>query len=210
MIHYYQPLQNSNIEHLYELLNSVKLEKKSSAAQTGKIENTDGRCSNLGFIWNRTALKSGGSLRMTLSTFSKKHPNLMVECSKLCRSIDPSFDFTTIQINKNCVCMPHLDSSNVGESILVSFGDYTGGQLNIKDRDTITSIDTDLQPIRFNGSKYFHWNNTFEGTKYSIVFYNRSTPADGNAHHRVTNYSDILFNPDVEPIEVFYASGWNH
>ena len=210
MIHYYSQIHHSDIEHLYEQLNKVKFGKNSSAVQSGKIDNTDGRSANLGFIWNRTQLKHGGHLRMTLSSLSVKYPDLMVMCAKICRSIDADFDFTTIQINKNCVCMPHLDSSNVGESILVSFGDYTGGQLNIKDRDTITSIDTDLQPIKFNGSKYFHWNNTFEGTKYSIVFYNRSTCSHANAHYRVTNYADILFNPSIEPIEVFYGSCWNH
>lgn len=203
MIHYYNPIQSNQIEDLYDLLEKTKIKSHSSSAQSGKIENKEGQSVNLGFIWNRTQLKNGGHLRMTLSTFTKTHKSLLISCANLCRSIDADFDFTTIQINKNCVCMPHLDSANVGESILVSFGNYTGGQLNIKDRDTITCIDTNLQPIRFNGSQYFHWNNTFYGTKYSIVFYNRIEPSKGQKYHFVRNYEEVLFNPSIEPIEEF-------
>jgi hypothetical protein len=99
--------------------------------------------------------------------------------------------------------MPHVDSANVGESILVSFGNYTAGEINVKHRNNIICIDTDLQPIRFNGSTYFHWNNTLEGNKYSLVFYNRSKPNVGNSHISVVNYADILFNPTIEPQELY-------
>jgi hypothetical protein len=206
-IHYYSQVSNTDINDLYELLEHTKFPKNYTATQNNKLEFKTAS-NNLGFIWSRTQLRYGKPLKMELSEFSKKHPELMIACAKLCRTIDPNFDFSTIQVNHNCVCMPHVDSANVGESILVSFGNYSGGELNVKDGDTIHCINTHMRPIRFNGSTHWHWNNSLEGNKYSLVFYNRSKPNCGNAHIRIVNYADILFNPTIEPEEVYVDKGW--
>ena len=44
------------------------------------------------------------------------------------------FSWTQVQLNKNYKCTPHFDSSNINESILLTLGDFTGG-------DTIVEID---------------------------------------------------------------------
>lgn len=82
--------------------------------------------------------------------------------------------FTSIQVNKNVVCPRHLDKKNVGNSMLISFGDYEGGNIII---EPYGEFSAKYQPIIFNGSKLYHCNTQIlNGTKYSLVFYN-SNPA---------------------------------
>lgn len=76
--------------------------------------------------------------------------------------------WTSIQINQNCVCAKHKDKNNVGDSYLVSLGDYTGGELVVEG----TPYDTSKNGIVFNGSELEHWNNEIvSGNKWSIVFF---------------------------------------
>ncbi len=82
------------------------------------------------------------------------------------------FDYDSIQLNKNYKCPKHVDSKNVGESILISTGDYTGGETIIYYEDKEYIEDSRECPLKFNGSKYYHRVKDFEGTRYSIVFFN--------------------------------------
>ena len=88
----------------------------------------------------------------------------------------PYFVYTQIQINRSFPCPPHFDSKNQGESIIIGFGDYGGGDLVINKMIDNNSYDElyDIRdrPIRFNGSKYKHYTNEFSGERYSLVFFN--------------------------------------
>lgn len=76
--------------------------------------------------------------------------------------------WTSIQINQNCVCAKHRDKNNVGDSYLVSVGDYTGGELVVEG----VPYNTKEAGIVFNGSELEHWNNEItSGNKWSIVFF---------------------------------------
>ena len=90
------------------------------------------------------------------------------------------FDFndnTQVQMNKNFPCPPHKDSLNVGLSILVGFGDYLGGEINIVNEDEET-IKLDIRKkngVVFNGANLLHFVSPFtlENTnRYSLVFFN--------------------------------------
>lgn len=77
-------------------------------------------------------------------------------------------NYDGIQLNHNYESLKHVDKNNVGESVIVSFGDYEGGELIVEG----TTYDTRLQPVLFNGSKHYHWNNPMlRGDKYSLVFF---------------------------------------
>jgi hypothetical protein len=76
--------------------------------------------------------------------------------------------FDGIQLNNNYESTMHVDRNNVGESVIVSFGNYEGGELVIEGK----VYDTRYQPILFEGSKYRHWNQKIlSGDKYSLVFF---------------------------------------
>tara|TARA_R110000824_G_scaffold108284_5_gene255107 strand:+ start:1055 stop:1630 length:576 start_codon:yes stop_codon:yes gene_type:complete len=82
------------------------------------------------------------------------------------------FEFTHIQINKNFKCLPHRDKANIGESVLISLGDFTGGKTGVDFTDGRQILDSHNQPVKFNGSRYTHWVEDFEGTRFSLVFFN--------------------------------------
>lgn len=84
----------------------------------------------------------------------------------------PDFYWTQVQMNKNYLCPPHFDSKNVGESVLISFGNYTGGKTVVETEHGDRVIDSKYKIQQFNGSKYKHYVKPYEGTRYSLVFYN--------------------------------------
>ena len=102
-----------------------------------------------------------------LSSMSKDQPVLYNEILRCGRAICP-FDFTMIQLNKNLCCPPHKDSKNAGYSMLVSIGDYVGGEVVIDGKE----YDARENPLVFNGAELEHYNKPIiSGTKYSLVFF---------------------------------------
>ena len=95
------------------------------------------------------------------------YPELLKELFKLGDEICP-FKFTSIYINKNVVSPKHKDSNNVGDSLIISIGDYSGCNLVINN----VEYNPHYQPILFDGSKFEHFNtDDLVGTKYSLIFY---------------------------------------
>jgi hypothetical protein len=77
--------------------------------------------------------------------------------------------WTSVQVNQQCVCAKHKDVRNVGDSYLVSLGDYVGGDLVVEG----TAYNTSTVATIFNGSQMEHWNTDIQsGSKWSIVFFN--------------------------------------
>ena len=69
------------------------------------------------------------------------------------------FRYTSIQMNKNFKCPRHIDSKNVGTSILLCLGEYTGGELVVegfKADGSDAIIDNKNALFQFNGAKYYH------------------------------------------------------
>lgn len=103
---------------------------------------------------------------------TKKYPWIMPLFKEFIQSHYPEFEFQTVYVNKNTVVKKHLDANNVGESLLVGFGSYTGGQTTLYLQDETQSFDINTSSIIFNGSQIYHQSEPFEGTRYSLVFYN--------------------------------------
>jgi len=142
---------------------AVKAKGNPTAARKGFPEH---RADIYGLIKNRPY--HGGNL--TLSRVSIKKPKLYEELMRLGKILCP-FDFTSVLINKNTICNKHVDANNIGKSMLVSIGDYTGCNIVIEG----TEYDAHYQPIIFNGAKKEHWNtNDLVGDKYSLVYYSRA------------------------------------
>jgi hypothetical protein len=75
--------------------------------------------------------------------------------------------FTSIQVNQNLQCAEHLDKNNVGDSYIIAFGDFDGGELTIDNY----KHNIKYTPIIFDGSKQHHKTEVFRGKRYSIVFH---------------------------------------
>lgn len=103
-----------------------------------------------------------------LSLHTKKYPHIYQELLRIGNIFCP-FEFSAIHINKNVICPPHKDSKNIGKSMLLSFGDYTGCNIVIDGK----KYDANCEPLIFNGSELEHYNtDDLVGTKYSLVFFN--------------------------------------
>lgn len=98
---------------------------------------------------------------------NEKYSELLDELLKLGEEICP-FNFTSIYINKNVTSPRHKDTGNVGDSLIISLGQYTGSNLIIEN----IKYDARYTPIIFDGGKLEHWNtDDLVGTKYSLIFY---------------------------------------
>ncbi len=105
------------------------------------------------------------------SKFLGKYPHMMDLFKKFISSHHPGFAFDGVYVNKNTTCKKHLDSKNVGESLLVGFGSYTGGQSILYFNDKEHKFNIKASSLKFNGSEIAHKSLPFEGTRYSLVFF---------------------------------------
>jgi hypothetical protein len=100
--------------------------------------------------------------------FTTAHPELFAMLQDFARKY-VSFPVDSFMFNQNYQTKPHYDGMNVGESAIISFGDYTGGELIVEG----VVLDAYRKLCVMNGSKQLHWNNPItSGCKYSIVFFN--------------------------------------
>lgn len=156
----------SELYILYEMLQNINIRKK------GEKSNRRGfplghRSATFGYTRARYGTRKNGKL-YDLSTYSLKYPEVYQELLRIGNLICP-FEFNSIHVNENVTCPPHKDSNNVGESLLISFGDYTGSNIVVEDDE----YNTNCKPIIFNGSNLLHYNtNDLKGNKYSLVYFN--------------------------------------
>jgi hypothetical protein len=80
------------------------------------------------------------------------------------------FAFTSVTVNQNYKADPHKDKGNVGQSYLVGFGDYTGGDLEIHE-GPLKGLHDVRTPIIADFTKILHSVKDFQGTRYSLVYY---------------------------------------
>ena len=130
---------------------------------TGTINQKDARQTCFGKVYFQGKIQT--------SSYSKKYPHMMRLFKKFINSHYSSFKFTSVYVNKNTVCKQHLDSKNVGESLLVGFGKYTGGQTILYIDDKPKSFHIKTNSLIFNGSEIPHKSEHFKGTRYSLVFF---------------------------------------
>jgi len=104
-----------------------------------------------------------------------ENPNLMNMFKEYSDHHFNEFEWSEITINRmpsGTSIKEHLDKKNVGDSILVAFGDYNGGRTFVKDGTKYNIHDARKELIKFNGSEKLHSVNTVsDGIRYSLVFY---------------------------------------
>ena len=118
------------------LIPTVYCESKNSRqyghkVKTGAIIQKNARQT----VYGKTMYK--GKLHESSST--KTYPHIMPLFKKFIDSHSPDFEFSSVYVNKNVKCKKHFDSKNVGVSILVGCGNYTGGiqTYTIKEKNTV-------------------------------------------------------------------------
>jgi hypothetical protein len=159
-------IEPSELNVLYCMLENINISPR------GEKSNRRGfplhhRSATFGYTRARYKTRLNGNL-YDISAYSLKYPEIYNELLRIGNIYCP-FEFDAIHVNKNVVCPAHKDSKNVGKSMLLSFGDYTGCNIVVEDK----IYDTNCNPVIFDGSDLIHYNtNDLQGTKYSLVFFN--------------------------------------
>lgn len=117
-------------------------------------------------------------------------PDILREARALAKIICPDLNYTTIMVNIDYTALPHMDKNNDGESVVVGFNDYSGGELianggayNIRHR-----------PLRFRAAETLHSVNAITaGTRYSIVFFRPRFPKQFQDRYGSTLTYDELY-----------------
>jgi hypothetical protein len=77
------------------------------------------------------------------------------------------FHYDAIQLNQNYVTEPHKDTGNRGESAIIGFGVYQGGDLTIEGCD----VNIYNRLVFFDGSKLTHSTQPFSGDRFTLVYH---------------------------------------
>jgi hypothetical protein len=165
---------NEILEELYKELEGISITKSyrkmpgfnHHGERTGTSDQRDARQACFGMVKYHQRLKESG--------VSIKYPHIMPLLKKFMDSHNPGFQFTNVYVNKNAVCKKHVDSKNVGVTLLIGFGDYTGGDTVLHINNEPVKCNINGSSLIFDGSVIQHESEPFEGTRYSLVFFNTS------------------------------------
>jgi hypothetical protein len=104
--------------------------------------------------------------------------------------LPPDFTFTSIQVNDSYMCEAHFDKHNAGNSYIVAFGQYTGGELVLKENPD-KAYDIRHRPLLFDGSKIEHYTKEFVGRRWSIVFHTLVSPPKFPMIRKLADYEAV-------------------
>jgi hypothetical protein len=106
------------------------------------------------------------------SNYNTKHPHIYEALKQIINILDPTFEYDGITVNKNVLARPHRDTNNVGISLIIGFGNYSGGGLYVEENDGNFKLhDINHKPLYFNGSTQTHYTEQFEGTRWTVIYY---------------------------------------
>ena len=140
-----------------------ELERQPIAKNGYRTESGKGRSQAFGIVHRRSVPPDYSRwcwirpyLYKLLLEFAKKHVTI---------------PFTSITVNDNYAAAKHKDRGNTGDSFLVAFGDYTGGELEIFEGPLKGLHDVRYKPIVTDFANTWHAVKPFTGKRYSLVFY---------------------------------------
>jgi hypothetical protein len=105
--------------------------------------------------------------------------------------LPPGFTFTSIQVNDSYTCEAHFDKNNRGDSFIVGFGPYTGGELVLKE-GVDKAYNIRHRPMLFDGSLTEHYTKEFEGKRWSLVYHTLVPPAKFPMIRRLEDYEAVV------------------
>jgi len=105
--------------------------------------------------------------------------------------VNVTIPFTSIQVNDSYLCAPHKDTHNFGDSYIVGFGPYTGGELVLKN-PTDVEYNIRHRPILFNGSEIEHYTKQFTGRRFTIVYHTLVSPPKFPMIRKLEDYEAVV------------------
>jgi hypothetical protein len=202
-----QSVYERDKEALLELLSKITIPKiiKNRLDASGNIKVAEreniigaiGRTCNFGLVRSRR-------VGYTTSRHSQKWKDLNLAIFQFGNHVcPPGMDITSITLNYGVKAKKHVDSFNVGESVIVGIGNYEGGKLRVydggRDSEVYTAFDIKDQPLMFNGAKLAHETEDFTGDRYTIIYYSQRPKKIPWTSDIKVNGSGIVFTPSLPP-----------
>ena len=145
-----------------------ELERRPLEINKYRVKSGEGRSQAFGIVGRR-------NLPPDYSRQCWKRPELYKHLLDFAEKyVDISYN--AITLNQNYKTLPHYDKHNIGDSYLVSFGDFLGGDLIIHKNHYLEYHNIWHRPMKADFSKILHSTDTFEGNRYSLVFYEFHLP----------------------------------
>jgi hypothetical protein len=169
--------EEAKIKLLEELakITVPKISKPSTTTSTnrGNVIGTIGRTVTMGFGDNRRGFNHFKT--------NEKYPEVFKALVNFGNLVVPKgWEYQTITLNHNAKAKKHVDSKNVGKSVIIGIGDFTGGEIRVFKPDGTGGKDYNLHdiPLLFNGGLLPHETQEFkvgdykpgEG-RYTMIFY---------------------------------------
>jgi hypothetical protein len=101
--------------------------------------------------------------------------------------------FTSVQVNDSYLCAAHKDKHNLGNSYIVGFGPYTGGELVLKN-PTDKEYNIRHRPILFDGSQIEHYTKQFSGRRWTIVYHTLVSPTKFPMIKKLDEYEAVIID----------------
>jgi hypothetical protein len=165
------------------------MEGKSKTGQKKVTTAIGNLTESITFGYTRARFKKNAPIVAKIG--NKKYPKVFASLRSLSQQLFPTFGWDCVSINHNQECKPHKDKNNQGESIIVGFGNYTGGKLNIEGK----SYDIRYKPVKFDGKQLTHYVEPFEGDRWTAVYYKSTN------YQRVEDSLKILNNNETDIID---------
>lgn len=163
---------NATKQHLLDVLKSqitvskIPQPDKRSSSNRGNIIGTIGRTMTFGFGDNRHGWNHYAT--------NKKHPEVFKALIEFGNQVVPKgWEYQGITLNHGVKAKKHIDSKNVGASVIIGIGDFTGGEIRVWNKNDANPQDKNLhdKPVMFNGGLLPHETQPFKGDRYTIIFY---------------------------------------
>lgn len=157
--------------HLLDLLRQTNIPKLGKPGEGS----TYNRARKLGSI-GRTTTFGYGDTRQGIKEYAtnRRHPELLRALAEFGNTVVPlGWDYNGITLNHGVKANKHKDTKNLGPSVIIGIGDFTGGDIrvwNAEDKDP-KDIKLHDQPVMFNGGLLFHQTTPFKGERYTMIFY---------------------------------------
>lgn len=172
----YLPIRNKSKydearAHLLEVLKDYSVPKLPQPTLTahsnrGNIIGTIGRTTTFGF----------GDTRRGWNHYKTNvnHPDVFKALVAFGNQVVPKgWEYQGITLNHGVKAKKHVDSKNVGGSVIIGIGDFTGGKVRVWNEDNKNPQDKDIhdKPLWFNGGLLPHETQPFKGDRYTIIYY---------------------------------------
>ena len=163
----------------------------------GAVIGTIGRTITLGFGDNR----QGYNFFKTNEKYDEIYTALVHFGNQV---VPKGWEYQGITLNYGVKAKKHIDSKNLGRSVIIGIGNYTGGDIRIWDKNGKNPKDYDVheKPTMFNGGVLAHETQPFKGERYTIIFYKQKAKPK-NKKIGIGSGKDAETAPNPTPAPIF-------